>query len=274
MLRRSHAFSVSFHDVENSIPAEDEEADDSGEESVKKMNKNAVLGPDLAVEEETKQNDAVELADMAYVFQENEMLRNVGAYLVPIRRPPSHREVEQDVEKSIVATDNRRPSYCYTSHLDRLAWKQTPSFTDSRSHWDRIRLQQTTRPPSFTDSQFQVKDHFRKRSLIQAHLVWKDSRGRWIWGTCAQPPTRQEIDQWISQNLLTVDEPSDGEQEMEDVELPTIAEEQDYGKRPDSPDYDESSNFFFTPRSLKALTTARKRAPHQRGPGSLYKRLV
>ena len=101
--------------------------------------------------------------------------------------------------------------------------------------------------------------------------MWKDSRGRWIWGTCVQPPSRQEIDHWISENLLTVNAPSNADQEMEDVELPTIVEEQDYGKRPDSPDYDESSNFFFTPRSLRALTTGRKRAHLVRDDRTLYR---
>ena len=170
--RRSYAFSASFDDAENSIPAENEVVDDSEEESVKKTNRNAaVCEADPIVDERTTHNEAVEPTDMADSFQENEMLSNVGEYLVPIKRPPSHREVKQDVEMSTAAAENRRPTYSYTSHLDRLAWKQTPSFTDSRSHWDKIRLQHSAMPSSFMDSQYQVKLCCRKRAWRSTTLI-------------------------------------------------------------------------------------------------------
>lgn len=170
----------------------------------------------------------------------------------PSQCSPSRNEIEADLDKCVILAENHRPFYSFASHLDRQAWKRTPLFSGTKSHWDTLKTRFKNQGCAKTGQK--LSDTGKDVDMDVSQNVCRS----WRWSTCMQPPRRQEIKAWIAKHLE-----GDGRQQAIDAipklaELPTITEEPDYVQRPDSPDYDETSTFFFTPRSLTALTRERK----------------
>lgn len=153
------------------------------------------------------------------------MIDQVAA--IPVDRPPERSEINSNLDQFITQKANQQPVYRLTSdgRFNTEAWLQIPSFSNSNPIWDRLNL-------CFS------KSTNERTSMYEVN-------GQWIWTTCNAPPSVQEACDWLHSSTSQEDPNCS---EIQQTEAP-------YGERPDSPDYDETSSFYHTPRSRKALSS-------------------